>query len=279
MKFIYTIFRIAKASLLESITDRKNIILLLILGVMLDNGVRIFVEHAQQMGTPVNFAEGFLMCCNHWYYVVFLLIGFVFVLSDTPRLNEHRLFLIHRAGKKNWYFGEVLALCIYSFFYVLLFFLGTVAVCGKYSFVANVWSTFTVNYQSSYKELLSDSNRFVDQQVFKYYMPFEAAFHSFLLLWFCIIAMGLVILLFSILKKKMAGIIINLLMIVFVILFHGYRTLIMWISPFCHAVLMMHHVKVFKRMTVTVFWSYLYFVLLFAVLIFLSLKMLKRKEF
>lgn len=279
MKKVKDIFLVARTGLQETFSDKKIIVLLLIIGFIVDNGVRRMVNNAMIVGQPIGFLEGFIMCINHWYYIIIFLMGFIFILSAVPRLNGSQLLLIYRTGKKNWLLGEVLQVAISAFVYILILFLGCMISCAKYSFIGNKWSNFTNYYKTNYESLLSDNNRYIDQQVFKYYMPYQSAIHGFLLLLLCLILMGTIILFFSIIDKKAIGIILNMALVIFVLIFNEYRSGIMWISPFCHAVLALHNVYVFKQFSVPLFYSYIYMIGIEGILLFFSLKKLKRKMF
>ena len=102
---------ILRPGLQESFADIKNIILLLIIGFILDNGVRVMVDHAKQVGQPLGVFETFIMCLNHWYYLVIFLVGYVLILTTIPRLDSDQLLLIYRAGKKGWFFGDAKLEC------------------------------------------------------------------------------------------------------------------------------------------------------------------------
>ena len=270
---------VTRSGLQKTFSDKRNVMLLLIIGFILDNGVRVLVMHAQQVRQPIGIFEGFIMCMNHWYYLIIFLVGYVLILTGIPRLDSDQLLLIYRTGKKGWFFGELLQMAIVSLLYILLLFAGCVASAAKYSYIGNIWSNFTIDYKIRYEDLLADNNRFVDQQVFKYYLPYEALVHSILLLLLCMVLMGTVTLYFSIRNKKLIAIIGNVVLILFVLIFNEYHTGIMWISPFCHAVLAMHNTYVFKAFSVSLGYSYGYLLILEIGMIFLSLKQLKKKMF
>ena len=270
---------VTRSGLQKTFSDKRNVMLLLIIGFILDNGVRVLVMHAQQVRQPIGIFEGFIMCMNHWYYLIIFLVGYVLILTGIPRLDSDQLLLIYRTGKKGWFFGELLQIASVSLLYILLLFAGCVASAAKYSYIGNIWSNFTIDYKIRYESLLADNNRFVDQQVFKYYLPYEALVHSILLLLLCMVLMGTVTLYFSIRNKKLIAIIGNVVLILFVLIFNEYHTGIMWISPFCHAVLAMHNTYVFKEFSVSLGYSYGYLLILEIGMIFLSLKQLKKKMF
>lgn len=270
---------VTRSGLQKTFSDKRNVMLLLIIGFILDNGVRVLVMHAQQVRQPIGIFEGFIMCMNHWYYLIIFLVGYVLILTGIPRLDSDQLLLIYRTGKKGWFFGELLQMAIVSLLYILLLFAGCVASVAKYSYIGNIWSNFTIDYKIRYESLLADNNRFVDQQVFKYYLPYEALVHSILLLLLCMVLMGTVTLYFSIRNKKLIAIIGNVVLILFVLIFNEYHTGIMWISPFCHAVLALHNTYVFKAFSVSLGYSYGYLLILEIGMILLSLKQLKKKMF
>ena len=59
---------VLRAGLQETFSDKKIIVLLLIIGFIIDNGVRQIVSNALQVEQPLGIFEGFIMCVNHWYY-------------------------------------------------------------------------------------------------------------------------------------------------------------------------------------------------------------------
>lgn len=272
-------FLVLRASLQETFTDRKVIVLLVLLGFILDDGIRPLVDNAMKVGQPLGIFEGFIMCLNHWYYLVLFLVGFIFMLASVPRLDSGQLLLIYRSGKKSWLFGEILQIAVSAAVYVLLLLAGCVIATAKYAYPGNIWSNFTTGYELEYKELLSDSQHLVDQQVFKYFLPYQAVIHGILLLILCMTLMGTVILYCSIIDKKLLGIILNVVLVFFVLIFYKYRIWVMWISPFCHAVLIMHNIFVYKKFSVPLYYSYLYLIILEGIMILLSCRALKNRLF
>jgi hypothetical protein len=177
----------------------------------------------------------------HRFYFHFVRYPQIRQQSAFYYLQDRKKTVVHRRGAA----GRTVASC-----YVLLLLLGSVLVSAKYSFWGNVWSNFTVNYKTDYEGILSNNNRFIDQQVFKYYMPFPALIHCILLLTLCLTLMGTVILLFSIINKKLIGIILNVILIIFVLIFNKHHIFFMWVSPFCHAVLALHNTYIYKQLSV-----------------------------
>lgn len=270
---------VLRAGLRETFSDKKIIVLLLIIGFIIDNGTRRMVNNSLQVGQPLGIFEGFIMCVNHWYYLIIFLIGFIFILASVPRLDSEQILLIYRTGKRSWFFGEILQIVVCAVLYTLLLLISGIISCSKYSYIGNVWSDFTMYYKSDYEMLLSDNNRFIDQQVFKYYSPYQSALHSGLLLVLCLTLMGTVILCFTIIGKKLVGIVLNIIFILFVLIFNEYHSGVMWVSPFCHAVLALHNTYVYRQLAVPLYYSYFYLIVLEGIIVCFSLKKLKNKMF
>jgi hypothetical protein len=270
---------VLKAGFQETVSDKRMLLVLLIIGFILDNGVRCMVRNAIQVEQPLGIFEGFIMCINHWYYLIVFLLGYIVMLTGIPRLDSGQLFLIYRIGKKNWIIGEIFQIAFSSLVYVLLLLLGCIISVAKYSYIGNVWSNFTVDYKALYEELLSDGNRFIDQQVFKYYLPYQTVIHGILLLILCMTLMGTIVIFFYIIDHKLIGIVINSLIILSVLIFNERRMGLMWVSPFCHSVLALHNVYVYKQMSVPLYWSYLYLGALEVLMVGLTSWKLKKKMF
>lgn len=270
---------VLRAGLQETLTDKKTIVLLVIIGFILDNGVRRLIRNAMQVGQPVGIFEGFIMCLNHPYYLILFLVGFIFIMGSIPRLDSGQVFLIYRTGKKNWFLGEVMQVAVSAFVYILLLLAGCVISTLKYCYVGNIWSNFTVYYEEAYKPLLSDSNRLIDGQVFRYYTPYASALHGILLLTLCLTLMGSIILFCAVMDKKLPGIVINLCLIFFVLIFNNSHAAVMWISPFCHAFLALHNIFVYKELSVPLAYSYLYLLVCEGVVMAAAFRQLKNKMF
>ena len=120
---------VLRAGLRETFSDKKIIVLLLIIGFIIDNGTRRMVNNSLQVGQPLGIFEGFIMCVNHWYYLIIFLIGFIFILASVPRLDSEQILLIYRTGKRSWFFGEILQIVVCAVLYTLLLLISGIISC------------------------------------------------------------------------------------------------------------------------------------------------------
>ena len=278
MKKLKQVLLIARCGLHSTFTDTRMVIPLLLIGFIYDNGVRRFVESAKSVQAPIGMFEPFILCMNDWKYTVVFLLGFIFILSGIPRVNNEFYFYIHRADKLVWLFGELLNVIVSSFLYLSLLFLVCLAGGAVYSFPGNVWSRYVVDYELVYKAKASH-NITIDDSVFRYELPFKTALNAFLLMFLCLVVLGSIVLLLSIFGKKIIGLLLCVLCIGFMVIFSGYRSWWMWFFPTSHGVISLHHIYIYKKEMVELSFSYIYLLTAEFVLAVMSCVGLKRKNY
>ncbi len=278
MKKLKQVFLIARCGLYNTFTNTRMIIPPLLIGFIYDNGVRRFVDSAQSVQAPIGMFEPFILCMNNWKYTVVFLLGFIFVLSGIPRVNNEFCFFIHRADKLIWLFGEIVNVFLSSLLYLSLLFLVCLAGGASYSYPGNVWSKYVVDYELVYKGKTSYSIT-IDDSVFRYDLPFKTALNTFLLMLLCLVVLGSIVLLFSILNKKIIGLLLSVLFIGFMVIFSGYRSWWMWFFPTSHGVISLHHIYIYRSEMVGLGFSYVYLLTTFIILSLISCLMLKKKNY
>ena len=269
---------IAGCGLRETFTDTKMVILLLVIGFIYDNGARQMVESAKQVGAPLGMTESFIMCLNDWKYAVLFLLGFMFLLVGVPRVNNEYIFFVQRAGKNIWLFGEVIHLFIVSLIYTALLLIVCIAGIGTYSFIGNIWSDYVVDFEAKYRKTVGAANT-VNASVYRYDYPYQTALNAFCLIVLCLLVLGTIVLIFSIINKKTSGLILCVVLIGCMVIFSGYRIWWMWLIPTSHSVIALHHIYVFKKYMVPLSYSYIYLLGLEAVLILTAHLLLRKKNY
>lgn len=271
-------FMIARCELRETFTDSKMVITLLVLGFIYDNGARKMVLAAQKAGVPLGFLEAFIRCLNDWRYGILFLLGFLFLWAGIPRINNEHIFSVYRAGKKVWLAGELIHLLIVSALYPLMLLGLCILGVSRYSFVGNIWSDYVIDYDLKYKEIVG-SGLSINASVFRYDYPYKTALNALLLMILCLLVLGSIVLFFSVINKKIAGMIIVMLLIGCMVIFSNYRIWWMWILPTSHSIISLHHIYVFKKYMVNLSFSYLYLTAVEIVLIILSVLFLRKKNY
>lgn len=141
-----------------------------------------YTAFAQLM--PVNPVESFILLTGNWSDMTFLLIGFLFVISDVPFRERLIYFTIHRSGKRQWIVGGLLYLLFAAFMYTVLMLVGGGIVCLlRGGVLENNWSQM-MNYLAGVRPTRAIevySINICSFDVIKYLKPYEAVFHASLM--------------------------------------------------------------------------------------------------
>ncbi len=279
MEKIKQIILIARLGLKVTFSDTKMVILLLALGFIYDNGVYGILKNAKEVGAPLGMFEAFILCTNSWFYVIMFFMAFVFFLIGIPRVNSEYIFFVQRTGKLTWLLGEILHVFVASAIYLLSLFVVCVAGVSAYSFTGNVWSDYTLDFDTKYEALLSGSQLHIESDVFRYGFPFQTTVHALLLMLFGMLVLGTIVILFSIINKKVVGIMVVVVSVGNTLLFSQLHSKWMWLSPVSHSLIKTHHVYILKKYLVPLSWSYAFLLGLEVILIVLCILLLRKKNY
>ena len=257
-----------------------NIIFVAAIFVLIyDSGIRKLCENFAKTGNTPGIFEGFVFCTNSWLSLMMFGMGFVILVIDTPASDSEDKFLIMRSGKKAWLFGETLRIIAASAVYTVSFFAMCVIGMLPYVDVSNRWSYYTENFDVLYMDIVPNGSHFIPIEVFRFYLPRTAVLHSMLLLFIGLIDIGMIILMFSLFRIKIVGLLIDIVSILGIIFFNNVKKSMAWFLPYSHTQLSLHNTYVFKKLSFPLSWSYMYLGILFFGLLLVSNAVLGKKEF
>ena len=61
-----------------------------------------FLRYAADTGEPINILETFCVVEQHYVNLLFLILGWLFVVADAPFINGNTYLLLYRCGRKRW---------------------------------------------------------------------------------------------------------------------------------------------------------------------------------
>lgn len=100
-----------------------------------------FLGYALELEEPVNILETFCVVENNCMNLLFLPLGWIFVIADAPFVKNSTYFLLYRCGRKRWNAGMLLYLFGQAFFYTACLAAFTVAFSSSQGFVGDIWSS------------------------------------------------------------------------------------------------------------------------------------------
>lgn len=210
------IFCVARHQYVEWLLNGKQVVIFFILFFMMQNISTPLIKFSQDIGIPLQWAETFLSAVNSFFTIPILCLCFITLMSEFPKRNYEDTNIFFRTGRATWYYGQIL----FSFFAVLtylgeivsLFLLRIMPV----AYPANGWSPLIKSYMESYLETGKKYGvlAVVQSEVFNHFAPAEAFFMTVLLLAGLLAEINFIMLLFNLLNRKSAGIVINILLVV-----------------------------------------------------------------
>ena len=121
---ISKIWHIAKMEYIKLIMDPRMILIVAALVFAYQFITVPLLQNAAMMGKPINVYEPFVALLNSNFMILLVPAVFLAIMSDYPRIDGNTLFVVQRAGKGNWFFGQILYAQMSILSYLLVVFVG-----------------------------------------------------------------------------------------------------------------------------------------------------------
>ena len=216
---IKQVFYMTKTTFLEE-QHNKRVIMGFILGMALFGyWLNLFLQYALDIGEPVNILEAFIVVEHHHKSILFLIVGWLLIISDAPFIKRNTYLSLCRSSRKKWNVAMLQYIIIQAFLYVASIVVVSVAVSILLGFWGNMWS-------SPVYHLAMDTNNYLGV---KYNISFpwvnimqtmtvpQAFMITFVFLFLYLVLIGFLLYVCNLLLKEIYGI-----LIVFSIQISGY---------------------------------------------------------
>ncbi|MBR1763819.1 MAG: hypothetical protein IJ746_00310 [Ruminococcus sp.] len=240
-------------------------------------------ELARRLGTPINILEPFCAMANDRYALPLIVLGFMVLISDFPRLSDFATFSLFRTGRRAWLLGQVMFLFMAGLTYIGFILASSLLCVMNNAYYLNAWSLVQ-------KRLLLDTDEArtlcglypfarMDTSVLRQARPLEALLHGVLLILLFIVAVGCVQLLFALMQRKVISVFVNLSACAagLVLLIIDIRA--KWLFPISNAVFGWHYDGTYNETNMPISASYIYFGAVIAVMLLLLRGMVRRCSF
>lgn len=210
MARIKQVFYMTKTTFLEE-QHNKRVIMGFILGIALFGyWLNLFLQYALDIGEPVNVLEAFVVVEHHHKSILFLVVGWLLMISDAPFIKKNTYLLLCRSSRKQWDAAMLQYIMIQAFLYVAGIVAVSVAVSTLLGFWGNMWS-------SPVYHLAMDTNNYLGV---KYNISFpwvnimqtmtvpQAFMITFVFLFLYLVLIGFLLYVCNLLLKEIYGILI-----------------------------------------------------------------------
>lgn len=242
-------------------------------------------------GMTVQFLEPFIWTFGDSSSVFLSSLLLVFLFSDLPSASRATPFFLLRTGRRIWLWGQALYVALGTLLYLVFTLLATSFFCAEHAFSGNVWShtAAMLGYSGAGKAISVPANI----KTMETASPYRCALTIFSLMLCYALFLCMMILYMNLKKGTGAGAVAALVISLYGFLlnpdalqsiinlsereYYIANVLTGWLSPLNHAVFSKHN---FGFDHLPALWeSYLLFVLLIAVLLFLSYREIGSYDF
>lgn len=265
------VLRVAKTEYVKWIRNPKMIILLVMLIFAYDYVILELIEAADKMGEKLQVLEGFIGISNSQLLLMILPIVFVGLMGDFPRVDGNAMFYIHRVGKGNWLFGQVLfaAMAAGTYLFALLGF-SCLMLLGR-CYAGNLWSEITTKYYLfAPNDYMSTVANLTTGRLYNNLPPWNAALHICGLMFLFLLLISMLLLVGFVCKLRIGGIIVSVGILCLGNVLAYMENGIRWIFPTAHAIMEIHFDEIYRKPIMDMRFSYIYFLILILVCVMIS---------
>ena len=273
-------FSCAHIEFVKWILDSRMVILAVLLIFIYGFAVTPLTDNAGMMGEPLNMLEPAIAVFNSGAILLIVPIVFLTLIADFPKIDTNTAFYISRTGRKNWLLGQIIKLILCDAAYLAAIFIGAVVPMIGRSFCGNEWSNVAVNFAAEFPE---ESGNFgvqlLPKSLYNQMGVYEAALESCLLVFLYLIIIGMILLAFSVAKKKALGFVICGIVISLGTTLCAIKSRLMWIMPMANSIIWLHYTQYYSSPIVPVWYSLCYLSAIIALLIIISFGYIRRFDY
>lgn len=234
------------------------------------------MENAVLMGEPLNILEPFIAVENSGLVLLIIPLVFLTLIADFPKIDTNTAFYISRTGRVNWLAGQIIKLVLMGISCMTVIFLGSVLpVIAKGSW-GNVWSRTATDFAENFPERSgSFGAQLIPKNLYNQMSVFTAAVESSLLVYAYLMVIGLLLLFFSLIKRKTMGFVLCGFIISMGTALCSVKTKLMWSMPMANSIIWLHYTEYFSEPVMPLWFSVCYLctaVLVLMVLCFYAIR-------
>ena len=275
---LYAIWNVAKSEFIKWITNPRIIIAGVLIVFIRSFAVLPMLEQSEKYGEPLNVMEPFIAAGNSGMLALFLPLVFLLLISDFPIMGGNTIFFINRTGKLNWFLGQIVFIIISIFVYIgtILF---SCMVMSKGTF-STEWSNVITKFNAAFPDEAGGFvSKLIPSNLYNQIPILNAVIGTVLLIAMYLLTLALILCLMKMLYLRGAGLLSALTVIVLGAASCSLKINVMWIFPTANTLMWLHYKEILKEPITPVENSFLYFLILIAVLFIANLFVLRNLQF
>lgn len=154
MDNVKQIFNISRNTFLEE-RNSKRVIMGYVLGVaLLGYWLHNFMLYVWSTGEAINVLEAFVVVEHHDKALLFMLLGWLLIISDAPFVRGNTYLILCRSSRKKWNVAMLQYITFQAFLYVAILAGISIMVSSFWGFFGKMWSSPVYHLALDRKNLL-----------------------------------------------------------------------------------------------------------------------------
>ncbi|MBR3666125.1 MAG: hypothetical protein IKN66_03070 [Ruminococcus sp.] len=270
-------FSCARTEYIKWVCDARMIILGVLVIFIYSFAIEPLLKNAEEMDEPLNILEPFIAIANSGAILLIIPLVFLTLIADFPKIDTNTVFYIIRVGRVNWLLGQIIKLVMMALSYLAFIFAGAVIPMIGQGFWYNGWSSVATQFAVRFPEKSGNFGvQLLPENLYNQLPVFSAAIQSYLLVFAYLMIIGLLLLAFSLVKKKTMGFVLCGAVISLGTAFCSIKTVLMWSMPMANSIIWLHFTKYFQQPVVSLGFSIGYLCTFIAVLIVFCVAAIKK---
>lgn len=210
MDSVKQIFYMTKNTLLEE-RNNKRVIMGYLLGITLFGyWLNNFMQYAWSTGEPVNILEAFVVVEHHDRAVLFLVIGWLLLISDAPFIKGNTYLALCRSSRRKWDIAMLQYIMIQAFLFITCIVAVSIIVSSFWGFSGSIWSSpvYDLAMDTGNKLGAKYQITFGWPNVMENMMVSQAFMFTYLFLFLYLIVLGMLLYVCNLILKEIYGILI-----------------------------------------------------------------------
>lgn len=274
------IYRVAKNEYIKWIRNPKMIILLVMFIFVYDYVIVELVTAADKMREELQMFEGYIGVSNSQLLLMIIPVVFVGLMGDYPRVDGNALFYIHRVGKVNWLIGQILFSIMASATYLMsLLCFCVLTILGR-CYMDNSWSHVTTRYYIfAPNDYAGTVANLTTGRLYNNIKPNVAAVNIIGLMFMFLVLISMILLVGFVCKTHVISVILTAGILCLGNVLAYIECNIRWLFPTSHSILEIHFDEIYRKPTMDIRVSYLYYAILTIILFVIALVQIDNYDF
>lgn len=277
LNWIKKIWNLSQIEMLRLVRSTKMIILAVFLIFINIQVIAPLRRLSILMESKVSLLEPFAAIGNSGIIVLVMPLFFLTMMADFPREGNSQYFYQMRCSKRTWIAGQILYAVESSIALTGFVFASLCMLSLDFTNQSLDYSYAVTRYVATFPERAGEYVvQLVPENLYNQIVLSKAMLHTAILLISYFLMLALIMLVFSLIKKKIIGILLDAFLIILGVITCAARAAFMWIFPMAHTIIWLHYEKYQSKQVLPLFYSYLYFGVIDLALIVLSIVMNRR---